>query len=200
MAAGFLTAPTAAGHAESETVGRGAVHIVCRDHSAGAFHVLHGDAGVAGNEAAEVPGDQTAGGVDAAARVEADHQRDALALVEVVRSGGCGQVGGQRSPASEQRSSGAAPGHECLRDPRQSYSLVVPRESEDPVNAEAPIRRSRARILRFAFTGFRLSFPWARARGHSAGMTAQPIFGGAPRFSEKNASVRPQARSAAALL
>jgi hypothetical protein len=32
-------------------------------------------------------GDQAAGGVDAAARVEADHQRDALALVEVIRRG-----------------------------------------------------------------------------------------------------------------
>src|SRR5262249_40486618 len=55
------------------------------------------------------------------------------------------------------------------------------------------------------YTGSRLldsgaRFPRACARDHSAGMTAQPSFGGAPRFSEKNASVRPQARSAAALL
>jgi hypothetical protein len=34
-----------------------------------------------------VLGDQAAGRVDATARIEADHQRDALALVEVICSG-----------------------------------------------------------------------------------------------------------------
>ena len=62
----------------------------------GAGHVLHNEAGRAGNEPAQMPGGLTGVIVVAAARARSDDHLDPLALVEaldvIVRSeGGCGQ-------------------------------------------------------------------------------------------------------------
>ena len=55
-----------------------------RAQAAGARHVLHDEGRIAGNEAAEVAGEQPREGVEAAGRPGRDHDPDGLAAEEVL--------------------------------------------------------------------------------------------------------------------
>jgi hypothetical protein len=80
------------------------VNVVSGLQSAGARHVLHDDAGLAGNVIGEMAREQTRILVIAAARAETDHDADGLAFVELGRGLGLDAERGER--ADGERDSG----------------------------------------------------------------------------------------------
>jgi hypothetical protein len=73
---------------DGPVLGRGRVEILHRFDAGSAGHVLHDDGRIARNVTADMAGEHPRIDVEPAARCKADHDRERLALVEILRSRG----------------------------------------------------------------------------------------------------------------